>query len=76
MLQCAGNGRSFYAAKEKVAGGQWKNGGMGNVEWEGVPLRALLDDLKMVPSRERPLADRRGLGPAGDAGRLRLRQEL
>jgi sulfite oxidase len=52
VLQCAGNGRSYYAAKEKVAGGQWKNGGMGNVEWEGVPLRALLDDLKMVPSSE------------------------
>ncbi len=50
VLQCAGNGRSFYAAKEKVAGGQWKNGGMGNVVWEGVPLRSLLDDLKMVPS--------------------------
>ncbi len=50
VLQCAGNGRSFYAAKEKVAGGQWKNGGMGNVVWEGVPLRALLDDLKMEPS--------------------------
>ncbi len=50
VLQCAGNGRSYYAAKEKVAGGQWKNGGMGNVEWEGVPLRALLDDLKTVPA--------------------------
>ena len=50
VLRCAGNGRSFYAAKEKVAGGQWKNGGMGNVEWEGTPLRPLLDDLKMEPS--------------------------
>ena len=30
--------RSFDAAKQKVAGGQWKNGGLGNVEWEGVPL--------------------------------------
>ena len=52
MLQCAGNGRSYYAAKEKVAGGQWKNGGMGNVVWEGMPLRPLLDDLKMVPSAD------------------------
>jgi len=50
VIQCAGNGRSFYAAKQKVAGGQWKNGGMGNVEWEGVPLRAFLADLKMLPS--------------------------
>jgi sulfite oxidase len=50
VLQCAGNGRSFYAAKEKVAGGQWKNGGMGNVEWEGVPLRQFLEDQKVLPA--------------------------
>ncbi len=52
VLQCAGNGRSYYAAKQKVAGGQWKNGGMGCVEWEGVALKPLLDDLKMVVSPE------------------------
>ncbi len=50
VMQCAGNGRSFYAAKQKVAGGQWKNGGMGNVEWEGVPLRAFLEAMKLGPS--------------------------
>jgi len=50
VMQCAGNGRSFYAAKEKVAGGQWKNGGMGNVVWEGVPLRQFLEDQKAVPA--------------------------
>ena len=47
VLQCAGNGRSYYAAKQKVAGGQWKNGGMGNVEWEGAELRPFLAGLKM-----------------------------
>jgi sulfite oxidase len=50
VLQCAGNGRSYYAAKQKVGGGQWKNGGMGNVEWEGVPLRHFLDELKLLPA--------------------------
>ncbi len=50
VIQCAGNGRSFYAAKEKVAGGQWKNGGLGNVEWEGVPLRAFLEAQQTMPS--------------------------
>ena len=50
VIQCAGNGRSFYAAKEKVAGGQWKNGGMGNVEWEGVALKPLLEAQQVVPS--------------------------
>jgi len=51
VLQCAGNGRSFYAGKQKVAGGQWRNGGMGNVEWEGVELRLLLDSLKLMPAK-------------------------
>jgi len=50
VLQCAGNGRAFYAAKQKVGGGQWHNGGMGNVEWEGVPLRPFLASLKMNPA--------------------------
>ena len=50
VMQCAGNGRSYYAAKQKVGGGQWKNGGMGNVEWEGVPLRHFLDEMKVLPS--------------------------
>jgi sulfite oxidase len=50
VLQCAGNGRGFYAAKQKVPGGQWHNGGMGNVEWEGVPLKPLLAELDVMPS--------------------------
>jgi len=52
VLQCAGNGRSYYAAKEKVAGGQWQNGGMGNVIWEGVPLRAFLAAQDALPSAD------------------------
>jgi len=50
VMQCAGNGRSFYAARQKVGGGQWKNGGMGNVEWEGVPLRHFLAEMKVLPA--------------------------
>ncbi|MGW8183586.1 MAG: sulfite oxidase [Burkholderiales bacterium] len=50
VIQCAGNGRSFYAAKQKVGGGQWKNGGMGNVVWEGVPLKHFLDEMKVLPA--------------------------
>jgi sulfite oxidase len=49
VLQCAGNGRGYFAAKQKVPGGQWHNGGMGNLAWEGVPLRPLLADLKLKP---------------------------
>jgi DMSO/TMAO reductase YedYZ molybdopterin-dependent catalytic subunit len=51
VLQCAGNGRAYYAAKQKAPGGQWHNGGMGNVEWEGVPLKPFLDSLKMAPGK-------------------------
>ena len=50
VLQCAGNGRSYYAATQKAVGGQWKNGGMGNVEWEGVPLRHFLDAMQLMPA--------------------------
>jgi sulfite oxidase len=50
VIQCAGNGRAFYAAKEQVAGGQWHNGGMGNVVWAGVPLRAFLDGQQVLPA--------------------------
>jgi hypothetical protein len=38
--QCSGNSRSFFAPR--VAGGQWRNGAMGNARWTGVPLRDLL----------------------------------
>jgi DMSO/TMAO reductase YedYZ molybdopterin-dependent catalytic subunit len=51
VIQCAGNGRAYYAGKQKVAGGQWHNGGMGNVEWEGVELRPFLEGLKMAPAK-------------------------
>ncbi|MFK5997891.1 MAG: sulfite oxidase [Rhodobacterales bacterium] len=52
VMQCAGNGRSYYAAKEKAPGGQWKHGGLAHVEWEGVPLKAVLDAANVGPSSE------------------------
>ncbi len=50
VMQCAGNGRSFYAARAKAPGGQWKHGGLANVQWEGVPLNAVLGRLNVGPS--------------------------
>jgi DMSO/TMAO reductase YedYZ molybdopterin-dependent catalytic subunit len=41
MLECAGNGRVFLTPKEN--GAQWQLGGMGNAEWTGVPLSAILE---------------------------------
>jgi DMSO/TMAO reductase YedYZ molybdopterin-dependent catalytic subunit len=40
-LECAGNGRVFLVPD--VAGAQWELGAVGNAEWTGVPLRALLE---------------------------------
>lgn len=47
VMQCAGNGRAYYAAKAKCPGGQWHHGGMANLEWEGVPLRSVLKALDL-----------------------------
>ena len=40
VLECAGNGRSFY--RPVVAGMQWTNGAVGNARWRGVRLADVL----------------------------------
>ena len=40
-LECAGNGRVFLVPQ--VRGAQWELGAVGNAEWTGVPVRALLE---------------------------------
>ena len=50
VMQCAGNGRSYYWAKAKTPGSGWEHGGMGNLSWEGVPLKPLLKSLDLSPS--------------------------
>jgi DMSO/TMAO reductase YedYZ molybdopterin-dependent catalytic subunit len=40
VLECAGNGRSFY--QPTVAGMQWRYGGVGNARWAGVRLADVL----------------------------------
>lgn len=39
-MECAGNGRAFL--KPQRDGAQWEAGAVGNAEWTGVPLAALL----------------------------------
>jgi DMSO/TMAO reductase YedYZ molybdopterin-dependent catalytic subunit len=41
ILECAGNGRVFLVPQ--VGGAQWELGAVGNAEWTGVPLAALLE---------------------------------
>jgi DMSO/TMAO reductase YedYZ molybdopterin-dependent catalytic subunit len=39
--QCSGNSRGFF--QPRVGGGQLGNGAMGNAQWRGVPLKAVLE---------------------------------
>jgi DMSO/TMAO reductase YedYZ molybdopterin-dependent catalytic subunit len=41
LLECAGNSRVFLVPQAK--GAQWELGAVGNAEWTGVPLAALLE---------------------------------
>ena len=43
VMQCSGNGRTFY--EPKVPGVQWARGAVGNAEWTGVRLRDLLEQV-------------------------------
>ncbi len=45
VLQCAGNGRAFFAPP--IPGLQWQHGAMGQAEWTGVRLATLLDRAKV-----------------------------
>lgn len=55
VLECAGNGRSFYAPR--VAGSQWRFGAVGNARWAGVRLRDLLDKVGLKPGATELLLD-------------------
>jgi DMSO/TMAO reductase YedYZ molybdopterin-dependent catalytic subunit len=45
-LECAGNSRVFLVPQ--VQGAQWELGAVGNAEWTGVPLRALLERANLA----------------------------
>src|SRR6202158_6243182 len=45
ILECAGNGRVFLVPQVEEA--QWELGAVGNAEWTGVPLGALLERAGM-----------------------------
>ena len=47
VLQCSGNGRAYYASGVRTRGTQWQKGGVGNVRWGGVPVRVLVEQLKL-----------------------------
>ena len=48
VLECGGNGRSFFSPQAR--GNQWGNGGVGCAEWTGVRLADLLKAAGVKPS--------------------------
>ena len=48
VLECGGNGRSFFTPQAR--GNQWTNGGAGCAEWTGIPLFELLRVAGVKPS--------------------------
>jgi DMSO/TMAO reductase YedYZ molybdopterin-dependent catalytic subunit len=55
VLECAGNGRSFYTPP--VAGAQWHFGSVGNARWTGVRLRDVLQKAGLKPGATQLLLD-------------------
>jgi DMSO/TMAO reductase YedYZ molybdopterin-dependent catalytic subunit len=47
VLECAGNGRSFF--QPPVAGAQWHFGSVGNARWTGVRLKDILEKAGAKP---------------------------
>jgi sulfite oxidase len=48
VLECAGNGRSFYTPP--MPGLQWEHGGVGNGRWRGIRLADVLKRAGLKPS--------------------------
>jgi len=55
VLECAGNGRSFY--QPRVAGTQWAFGSVGNGRWAGVRFRDVLQKAGLKDSAKHILLD-------------------
>ncbi len=55
VLECAGNGRSFY--QPRVAGTQWAFGSVGNGRWAGARLRDVLQKAGVQDSAKEILFD-------------------
>jgi sulfite oxidase len=55
VLECAGNGRSFY--QPRLPGAQWAFGSVGNGRWAGVRLRDVLQEAGIKGSARHILCD-------------------
>jgi sulfite oxidase len=55
VLECAGNGRSFY--EPHLPGAQWRFGSVGSARWAGVRLRDVLQKAGLKPGAAHLLMD-------------------
>jgi len=55
VLECAGNGRSFY--EPTLPGAQWRFGSVGNARWTGVRFKDVLDMAGVKPGATQLLMD-------------------
>jgi sulfite oxidase len=70
VLECGGNGRSFFTPR--VGGVQWTNGGAGCATWTGIPLSSLLYAAGVKPSAVYTGNYGADLHPSGDPARPAL----
>jgi DMSO/TMAO reductase YedYZ molybdopterin-dependent catalytic subunit len=76
VLQCSGNGRAFFSRAAMAKGAQWQNGAMGNVQFKGVPLRAVFDKLKIEPKGEARFVAAEGRDVPGKPGEADFEHSL
>src|SRR5579872_1300208 len=63
-VECAGNGRSFLAAR--AAGVQWGAGAVGHAEWTGVPLKLILEKAGLEADAREVLFEGADVGTESD----------
>lgn len=73
VLECAGNGRSFY--RPTVAGAQWRFGSVGNARWTGVRLKDVLEKAGVKASATQVLMNGADL-PLGKMPKFQRTLEL
>jgi DMSO/TMAO reductase YedYZ molybdopterin-dependent catalytic subunit len=67
LLECAGNSRVFLTPR--VRGVAWQSGAVGNAEWTGVPLGAVLERAGLRPSAVEVVLDGADRGEVRDEPR-------
>jgi len=64
VMQCSGNGRSYF--EPQVGGNQWTFGAVGNAEWTGTPLSAVLEEYGADTSEGMWVSAMGGENPEGE----------